>query len=231
LRPVLDAWAASNPRAALNWVIEHPDVGAQTLNRIGDVMGQRDFDVAMSFTVRIPDEMRSTWVQRVAVAHAAVDPLRAAEAIAQYEGRAGFEASLVAILQQSANSGRLDLSDQIMKSAPVSVQLQAVPFVAQAQARADPSGAERWASNLPQGQLRDRALETLLTVAAGRGNIDTRLLSQFSSDRALQEGLVPAIVAVSYRDRDVANQLIDTYILENSLREQIETMLELSSGS
>jgi hypothetical protein len=104
-------------------------------------------------------------------------------------------------------------------------QMLAVPAAVGAWAQSDATSARAWTLQLPSGQSRDAALTALLT-ATSTTNVDTTLLDAFSSDAARNQAVVNTAMRLNTRDRAAAARLIDTYVTDESLREQAKRNLE-----
>ena len=100
----------------------------------------------------------------------------------------------------------------------------ALNYVATSWAAREPAEAERWVRGLDAGAERDRAIDGYLTATAASG-FNTRLLEQYSSDAAREQGAGRAILEIGKTNLPEARRLLDRYITTETLRRQIEANL------
>lgn len=91
----------------------------------------------------------------------------------------------------------------------------------------DRDAARDWSLTLPRGALRDQALAAnLLQGIASSGGIDSTILDEFSSPEVTkavlgQRNTLAALSWVGSRDPGLAQELLDTYITDESARQEV----------
>lgn len=105
----------------------------------------------------------------------------------------------------------------------------AIRGAAQGWAATDPAGAQRWTLTLPRGAERDEALAALVLPAAQRGSLDATLLDAFSSSDLRQQSLRRAVPAIARRDPARARALLDEYVDDTAVRQEIEAQTGLAA--
>jgi hypothetical protein len=111
------------------------------------------------------------------------------------------------------------------------VRSAAVGAIAGIWARGDAEAAQRWTLMLPNGEIRDAAIDQLLLTAAASGKFATPLIAAYSNERARQHGVSTAIVQLGRIDVAQARALVDAHITEPVLRRQTEDQLARTGGS
>lgn len=89
----------------------------------------------------------------------------------------------------------------------------------------DPAGAQQWVRNLPQGNVRDDAINSLVTQWRDFGVEQEELIASMTDDGKRNQARVRQILIVMQRDPARARQLLDGLDLPSHERQRLETAL------
>lgn len=247
------AWAMRNPASltpesapqiAERLASQNPDLARQSLQRLpaelrgpwiqGTAAGMApgDLDGALAWL----ETFRNDPVYRAAVdsalnAAASSDPEAVARQLERFpESRQRIAPMLAmawAARDPEAAANWLTRSVDFSEPQPTGPQLSSVAGIIVSQwAARDAAAAERWVLSLPRGAARDEGLTGLLQRGASRGNVDARLLDQYSSPEAQGRGVLSTVSSLARSNPDLARQLIDRHITDPTQRTQAERVLE-----
>ncbi len=250
-------WASNDPEAALAWFLDNRSaLPSMTLDNLAATFAQSNPQQAARFIDRVPADMRSNWMTRVAEGLAHEDPGAAQTWLEQFRGEPGYgDAAATVMLYRGRDdpdqliSALNDLEDPQLAS-------QAAGLAADTLASREPAAAAAWAAQLDDESTRIEAVGQVARqwaesdAGAARSWIlglggglardaaithyltaqasEAALLSAYSSDTARQIGIQEALYGISRRDPEAARQLIDDYITDPTLRARAEQVLNLS---
>jgi hypothetical protein len=196
IQGVAQAYAQSDPQGAAGWIAQY--------------RGEPAYSAAIG---------------SIAAGLAATDPSGAARLLATASDR---NAALPAVFRIATQWGQRDpqtaaawaLDYDTGADRPI-----AIPPVVSAWARTDAAAARSWTLRLPEGAKRDAALTALLT-AIPTAALDRTLLDGLSNGQTRNQVVTSIAMRLAGRDRAAAAQLVDTYITDENLREQVKRNLD-----
>ncbi len=163
---VVNRWVASDPDAAISWVLSHPGARSELIAGLAQEIGRDDMETAMRYASMLPEESRAAWVVAAARSAASRDPLRAAEAIVPFRGEPVHDSALSEIVVR-ALLGRGDdppLAARLLEDASAEVLNRTAGVVARRWAEQSPMEAAEWAIRVTAPDARARALRSSLSV-------------------------------------------------------------------
>jgi hypothetical protein len=205
-----------------------PERRGPWLAGVAQAVAQVNLDDAMVFVERYRGHPGyAEGLSAVLSGWAFVDPPRAARLLAEAAVQPTGETLLmiaagwVQLDPAAAGAWAVAIPDEQLRN-------RAVRAVAMAWAQ---GGAEArdWLLELPRGPTRDAGLDVLLfatpQTGAASGALNSTLLEAYSSVRARQQGVGRAAVMIARRNADAARQLVETYVTDPQIRQQVEALL------
>ncbi len=199
-----------------------PDMRPGWMVQVAQVYAGFDTDGALSWLAGYQGQEGYDPAYRQIVTRIARDDPPAAAALVS---RSGPQLQLGMSQQIAANWSRQDpvaAANWASGLGDAGARTAAVGAAAAGWAAADFNAARRWTLGLPNGEVRDQALTSVLTASGVAGQPDVSLLDSFSSGRSAQQAVSQLAVQIARRDQDEARTLISTHIADPEIRRSAE---------
>jgi hypothetical protein len=232
LTTVIGRWSRADSAGALSWVIANAErLDTAVLLSVARETARTDGALVRSMLERLPVEHRTAWVTGAAGAMAETDPSAALRFLEPFQDQPLYRAAYTSAVRSLAQRDPNAAAQHALSQREPAVRSAAVGAIAGIWARGDAEAAQRWTLMLPNGEIRDAAIDQLLLTAAASGKFATPLIAAYSNERARQHGVSTAIVQLGRIDVAQARALVDAHITEPVLRRQTEDQLARTGGS
>lgn len=224
LSAVANAWSVRDPAAALRWLVANADrVPARSLLQAGQQLARSDPAAAFGYTSQIPNELRAAWLGSVAAGYAQNDPESAMSWVGQYQGQAGYESAVAAIVQQAANYDPA-VAARLLESMPPNGPgyVGAVSTIAYRWGSQSPREAAQWASDLRDATSRRMALSAVLQRWSVSDPAAARAwaLAMPEGD-ARDAALVPVVASAAQSGETIDHTVVDAFGRDEARRQAL----------
>lgn len=213
-------WAAADPEAALEWMLEN-DVGTDSRGflRVAREMAEHDPAAAIRMTNRVPADARDAWITQIAGSYARVDPQGAMNWLQQFQGQPRYEAALAAVAQHSAEHDPKRVAALVPTIGDAGRAGTVAAAAAGSWSRKEPRAAAHWALQLTDENVRSAAVAE---VANQWADSDSAAAEQWVLSLAsgpTRDNALRAVVSATARDARPLERLFDAFSSDHS-REQ-----------
>lgn len=220
-------WAPENAAEAVSFVesrLDQFEPGSMTT--LAMQLAESSPDIVLQTGDRLPPEYRENWVAGVADALVRTRPQRALDYLASQRGQPGYGQGVVAAVRQLAPADP-ETAAALVSNSDASPQISnAARIVATAWSDQDAASARQWVFSLAAGEARDAGITGLLGTMSNAGEVDTSLLDAFTSNASRQQAAATVIRRIGRTDQARASALIDSYISDAGMQQQLQQQLE-----
>ena len=159
VQSLVASWAARDAVQAADWVLSNgarvpPDVVTQVASQYARADPAR----AVSYTARIPSDVRAAWLRGVASGYAQTDPRAALDWVEQLRGSPEYDDAAIAVVQSAAQLDPAAAARVLDTIGREDYRRNGVGIVARTWASRDPAGAASWAAALHDPATRTSAM-------------------------------------------------------------------------
>jgi hypothetical protein len=219
--------ASSDPAGALAWLgAQQSRLDSNDWVSVAAVLSGQNPSLAAEYAPSVPESARGEWISAVARGMAARDVDGALSWLGTYRNTDYYDAAVAGVAQQLVSydpQRAAQLLGDIDVDSPMAQA--AVTGVAAMWAASDEDGAIDWATDLPRGDTRDRAL-IALAPRIGERLLDDAMLDLFSNEPVRNSAAGAAITAVARTDPARAQDLVNTHISNPQLAQEIGAIIE-----
>lgn len=219
--------ASRDAAAAMEWLgSQTAELDSNLYQSLGTMLGQQSPELAAQYVASVPESARSAWISAAARGMANSDVDAALNWLNSYRATPWYDDALSGVVQQLAGFDPARAAQLLNEIDTRTMQGQfAVTSVAASWARTDPDRAFTWATGLPAGDARDRALVSL-APAFGEAMLTDATLDLFASERMRDSAVGGVITALAMSDPARAQDLIATHISEPTIAQELANFVE-----
>ena len=163
LKQLTASWVRRDPDRFFDWFQGHSGSLDQPLvASIASAYAVSDIQFSMAMVDRLPQGMKSTWIEQLAGPYAARNPRAALTWVQQYQGQPFYEAAYSQVIVQLANADP-DLAAMMLDDLSPALRSAAAPRIAQTLSARDPETAADWAYSLTEPAVAAAAVSNVVT--------------------------------------------------------------------
>jgi hypothetical protein len=231
LQQLTASWARRDPDRFFDWFQGHSGSLDQPLvASIASAYAASDIQSALAMIDRLPQNMKSTWVEQLAGPYAARDPQAALTWIQQFQGQPFYEAAHSQAIVQLANSDP-DLAATMLNDLSPALRSATAPRIAQTLSARDPEAAADWAYSLTEPAV---AADAVSNVVAGWIRRDLQSARSWVLDLErgeVRDDALMALISGSYGTNLDPRPIIDEIDSEETRRQATQLAIYRSGSN